>query len=48
MGPLWMETGELVSWDMGMAEVLNDFFASVFTDKSFSYTDQVPGSKGRD
>ncbi|KAK4818694.1 hypothetical protein QYF61_017915 [Mycteria americana] len=31
VGPLQKETGDLVTWDMEKAEVLNDFFASVFT-----------------
>ena len=26
MGPLWNEMGDLVTWDMEKAEVLNDFF----------------------
>ena len=33
MGPLWKETGDLVTQDMEKAEVLNRFFASVFTSK---------------
>ena len=41
MGPLWKETGDLVTQDMEKAEVLNDFFASVFTDKCSSCTTQV-------
>ncbi|KFW60998.1 hypothetical protein AS28_04482, partial [Pygoscelis adeliae] len=31
VGPLWNEMGDLVTWDTEKAEVLNDFFASVFT-----------------
>jgi len=31
MGPLWKETGHLVTWDIEKAEVLSDFSASVFT-----------------
>ncbi|KGL94878.1 hypothetical protein N301_02103, partial [Charadrius vociferus] len=31
VGPLRKEMGDLVTWDMNKAEVLNDFFASVFT-----------------
>ncbi|GAB0190131.1 hypothetical protein GRJ2_001478400 [Grus japonensis] len=48
VGPLWNETGNLVTQDMEKAEVLNDFFASVFTDKCSSHTAQVAGGKGRD
>ncbi|GAB0191324.1 mitochondrial enolase superfamily member 1 [Grus japonensis] len=45
-GPLWNETGDLVTQDMEKAEVLNDFFASVFTGKSLSHTAWV--TEGRD
>ena len=48
MGPLWKETGDLVTQDMEKAEVLNDFFASVFTGKCSSHTAQVAEGKGRD
>ncbi|KFV13722.1 hypothetical protein N340_01198, partial [Tauraco erythrolophus] len=41
VGPLWKETGDLATRDMEKAEVLSDFFASVFTGKSFSCTAQV-------
>ena len=44
VGPLWKETGDLVSQDM----VLNDFFASVFTSKYSIHTAQVTEGKGRD
>ncbi|GAB0204644.1 mitochondrial enolase superfamily member 1 [Grus japonensis] len=46
VGPLWNETGDLVTQDMEKAEVLNDFFASVFTGKCLSHTVQV--TEGRD
>ena len=48
MGPLWKETGDLVTWNMEKAEVLNDFFASVFSSKYSSHTAQVTEGKGRD
>ena len=48
VGPLWKEKGDLVTWDMEKAEVLNDFFASVFTGKCSSHTAQGAEGKGRD
>jgi len=48
VGPLWKETGDPVTQDMQKAEVLSDFFASVFTSKCSSNTAHVTGSKGRD
>lgn len=39
--PLWKETGGVVTQDMQKAEVLYDFFASIFTDKCSSYTAQI-------
>ncbi|GAB0209752.1 hypothetical protein GRJ2_003440900 [Grus japonensis] len=48
VGPLQNETGDLVTQDMEKAEVLNDFFASVFTSKGSSHTTQVTEGKGRD
>ncbi|GAB0190112.1 mitochondrial enolase superfamily member 1 [Grus japonensis] len=46
VGPLRNETGDLVTQDTEKAEVLNDFFASVFTGKCLSHTAQV--TEGRD
>ncbi|GAB0208944.1 mitochondrial enolase superfamily member 1 [Grus japonensis] len=46
VGPFRNETGDLVTQDMEKAEVLNDFFASVFTGKYLSHTAQV--TEGRD
>ena len=48
VGPLQKETGDLVTRDMEKAEVLNDFFASVFTSKCSSHTTQVAEGKGTD
>ncbi|GAB0210106.1 mitochondrial enolase superfamily member 1 [Grus japonensis] len=48
VGPLRNETGDLVTQDMEKAEVLNDFFASVFTGKCLSHTAQVTEGKGGD
>ncbi|GAB0204419.1 mitochondrial enolase superfamily member 1 [Grus japonensis] len=48
VGPLQNEMGDLVTQDMEKAEVLNNFFASVFTGKCLSHTAQVVEGKGRD
>ncbi|GAB0191906.1 mitochondrial enolase superfamily member 1 [Grus japonensis] len=48
VGPLWNDTGDLATQDMEKAEVLKDFFASVFTGKCSSHTTQVTEGKGRD
>ncbi|GAB0207003.1 mitochondrial enolase superfamily member 1 [Grus japonensis] len=48
VGPLRNETGNLVTQDMEKAEVLNNFFASVFTGKCLSHTAQVTEGDGRD
>ncbi|GAB0204964.1 hypothetical protein GRJ2_002962000 [Grus japonensis] len=48
VSPLQKETGDLVTQDMEKAEVLNNFFASVFTGKGLSHTAQVTEGKGRD
>ncbi|GAB0184642.1 mitochondrial enolase superfamily member 1 [Grus japonensis] len=46
--PLRKEPGDLVTWDVERAEVLNDIFASVFTSKCSSDTTPVTEGKGRD
>ena len=48
VGPLRNEMGDLVTRDTEKAEVLNDFFASVFTGKCSSLTAQATESKGGD
>ena len=48
MSPLWKETGDLVTRDTEKSEVLNDFFAPVFTGKSSSHTTQTAEGKGKD
>jgi len=45
---LWKETGDLVTRDMEKAEVLGDFFASVFTSKCSCHNARVADGKGRD
>ncbi|KFV20004.1 hypothetical protein N340_00444, partial [Tauraco erythrolophus] len=48
VGPLQKETGHLATQGAEKADVLNDFFASVFTDKRSSGMAQVMEGKGRD
>jgi len=48
VGPLRKEAGDLVTRDVEKAEVLNDFFVSVFNSKCSSHTTQVAEGKGRD
>ncbi|GAB0187098.1 mitochondrial enolase superfamily member 1 [Grus japonensis] len=48
VGPLQKEKRGLVTQDTGKAEVLNEFFASVFISKCSSHTAQVTEGKGRD
>lgn len=44
---LQKEMRDLVTQDMEKAEVLNDFFASIFTVKFYRHTAQVAEDKGR-
>ncbi|GAB0182873.1 mitochondrial enolase superfamily member 1 [Grus japonensis] len=46
VGPLQNKTGDLVTQAMEKAEVLNDFFASVFTGKCLSHIAQVAEGRG--
>jgi len=46
VGPLRKEAGDIVTQDVGKAEVLNNFFASVFNSKYSSHTTQVAEGKG--
>jgi len=48
VGPLWKQTGNLITHDMEKAEVLHNFFALVFTSKHSSHNAQVAGGTGRD
>ncbi|PKU40134.1 hypothetical protein llap_9557 [Limosa lapponica baueri] len=48
VGPLRKETGHLVTQNMDKAELLNDFFASLFTGKGSNRTAQVTEGKNRD
>ncbi|KFQ40129.1 hypothetical protein N332_13281, partial [Mesitornis unicolor] len=48
VSPFWKENGELVTRDMEKAEVLNDFFVSLFTVRGSSHAAQVTEAKGRD
>ncbi|PKU34102.1 rna-directed dna polymerase from mobile element jockey-like [Limosa lapponica baueri] len=45
VGPLQKEKGDLVTQDMEKAELLNDFFTSVFTGKGPNHTAQVTEGK---
>lgn len=47
VGLFQKETGDLVTRDRKKAEVLNDFFASVFTSKGSRHTAQAAESKGK-
>jgi len=46
--PLWKETEDLVAQYLEKAEVLDDFFVSVFTNKCSNHTAQVTEGKSRD
>uniref|UniRef100_A0A8B9ITC8 Reverse transcriptase domain-containing protein n=1 Tax=Amazona collaria TaxID=241587 RepID=A0A8B9ITC8_9PSIT len=48
VGPLQKLSGELATLDLEKAEVLNDFFASVFTGKCSDHTTQVLEGRCRD
>lgn len=45
---LQKENGDFATRDMEKAEVLNDYFASVFTSKGSNCISQFPEGKGRD
>ncbi|PKU49340.1 rna-directed dna polymerase from mobile element jockey-like [Limosa lapponica baueri] len=47
VGPLWKETGDLATQNMDKAELLNNFFASLFTGKGSNHTAQVTEGKIR-
>lgn len=47
MGPLWNEGGVLVTGDAEKAEMLNDFFASVFTSKTPARDSWTPEQRER-
>lgn len=38
LSPLCKDGGELVTWDVEKAEILNNIFTSVFTNKCFRHT----------
>jgi len=47
VGPFRKEAGDLVIRDTEKAELLNDFFASLFSGKNSSHTAQVAEGKGK-
>ncbi|GAB0185935.1 mitochondrial enolase superfamily member 1 [Grus japonensis] len=47
VGPLLNEMGDLVTLNMEKAELLNAFFASVFTSKTELQESQVPENRGK-
>jgi len=47
VGPLLNKMGDLVSQDMEKAEVLNAFFASIFTSKASLQDSQVQERRGK-
>jgi len=48
VGPLWKETGDLVTQEVEKAEVLSDVFASIFIRKCSSHTTQLADSNSRE
>lgn len=48
VGPLWKERGDLGTQDMGKAEVLNDYFVSVFPEHTYSHMAQAQEGKGKE
>jgi len=47
VGPLWKQTGNLVTWDTEKTEVSKNFFASVFVSKFSSHNAQAAEGKSR-
>jgi len=47
VGPLWKETGDLATWDIEKAEILNDFFDSVFTASALATLSKLQTARTR-